>query len=219
MSLNPLERESLPEYETVFKASEEAMGFVPNSLLTMARDPELFFAFGLLSKRVMNVKGLGSPISLMKMMIKTLRGLVRNTEHERIDDELRHLVSLAVSYSAGCRYCQAHTTQTARVHGIAEEKIAALFNYESSDLYSEAEKAALSLAFAAGEVPNSVDLQHFSLLNEYFNEMQIVDLVSVVSFFGFLNRWNDTMGTALETPAKNTAEVVLKQRWEIGKHK
>jgi len=42
--------------------------------------------------------------------------------------------------------------------------------------------------------------------------------MSVIALFGFLNRWNDVMGTSLEEDAKHSAESLLSSQWEIGKH-
>jgi alkylhydroperoxidase family enzyme len=56
----------------------------------------------------------------------------------------------------------------------------------------------LDLAFAAGETPNRSSKEHFDELKKYFSDEVITDIVSVISIFGFLNRWNDTLGTELE---------------------
>jgi hypothetical protein len=43
--------------------------------------------------------------------------------------------------------------------------------------------------------------------------------VSVISFFGFMNRYNDTMATPLEDEPIAVAEKHLsKQGWKLGKH-
>ena len=41
---------------------------------------------------------------------------------------------------------------------------------------------------------------------------QILEIVSVIAAFGFLNRWNDTLGTVMEDEPKNfvTNELVPK---------
>ena len=39
--VEPLRREDLPEHEERFALIESAMGFLPSSLLTMARSPQL----------------------------------------------------------------------------------------------------------------------------------------------------------------------------------
>ncbi|MFK7979497.1 MAG: carboxymuconolactone decarboxylase family protein, partial [Saprospiraceae bacterium] len=82
------------------------------------------------------------------------------------------------------------------------------------------ERAALRFGFAAGQVPNAVTEEHFAELRKHFSEKQIVDLGATIALFGFLNRWNDTMGTALEPEAVAFAEKhLVKSGWEIGKHK
>ena len=42
--------------------------------------------------------------------------------------------------------------------------------------------------------------------------------MSVIALFGYLNRWNDVMGTSLEKDAKDSAESLLQNHWDIGKH-
>ena len=41
--------------------------------------------------------------------------------------------------------------------------------------------------------------------------------MGVIALFGFLNRWNDTMGTSIEPNAKESAEKILEE-WNVGKH-
>jgi hypothetical protein len=43
--------------------------------------------------------------------------------------------------------------------------------------------------------------------------------MGVIALFGFLNRWNDSMGTTLETGAVQAGEAHLADRgWSPGKH-
>ncbi|MDC1119273.1 hypothetical protein OAT28_01690 [Gammaproteobacteria bacterium] len=56
-------------------------------------------------------------------------------------------------------------------------------------------------------------------LSKHFSERQVIEVVAVISLFGFLNRWNDTMATTLENSPKNSAAVQLaSQGWDAGKH-
>ncbi|MEP5567683.1 MAG: carboxymuconolactone decarboxylase family protein [Halioglobus sp.] len=129
------------------------------------------------------------------------------------------MIAFAVSNAAGCRYCQAHTANAAQKSNVSSEKIQAIFEFESSDLFSDQEKAALRVAVHAGMVPNAVDAEHMSELLEHFSEKQAVEVVAVISLFGFLNRWNDTMATTLESSPKNlAAEQLASQGWVTGKH-
>jgi alkylhydroperoxidase family enzyme len=119
----------------------------------------------------------------------------------------------------GCRFCEAHTTKTAVSRGVAEERVAVVWEFEQSPLFSEAERAALRLARDMGQVPNAVTAQHFDDLRQYFDEEQIVEMVAAVSLFGFWNRWNETMATDLEEPVYRVADAVLSPRgWTAGKH-
>ena len=189
----PLRREDLPDHEPTFQMVEGAMGFVPRSLLTMARRPELLDAFSRLAATVQT--------------------------SDRIDPALGQLVAMVASRAAGCRYCQAHTGSTATRRGVPQEKVAAVWEFESSDLFTDAERAALRLARDAAQVPNATTPTHFEDLRVHYDDRQIVDLVAIISLFGWLNRWNDTMATELEDEPLGFAEATLGDGgWEPGKH-
>ena len=51
---------------------------------------------------------------------------------------------------------------------------------------------------------------HFDQLKKYFSKKEIIDIVSVISLFGYLNRWNDTLGTVLEDIPEEFVEEQLK---------
>ena len=122
------------------------------------------------------------------------------------------------SNAAGCRYCQAHTAHTAHKNGVAIEKLQKIWEFQTSDLFSEKERAALNFAMAAGSTPNQVTAEHHKILNHFFTEGQIVEIVATVSIFGFLNRWNDSMATELEDKPLQFANKYLSKNWEVGKH-
>lgn len=191
--VTPKDRQDLPDMEPLFNMVEASMGFVPQSMLTMAHWPELLSAFG----------GLGGTV---------LAG-------GEIEPGLKQLIAFVVSNAAGCRYCQAHTSHSAERTGVAAEKIRAAFEFETSDLFSDAERAALRVALHAGMVPNAVEPEHMSALQEHYTDKQCVEIVAVIALFGFLNRWNDTMATTLEDAPHAFAEAQLGgSGWQVGKH-
>lgn len=57
----PLQREQVKDLKAVFEITEAVMGFVPNSMLIMARDPDLLAAFAQLSAVVMVRPGKARP--------------------------------------------------------------------------------------------------------------------------------------------------------------
>jgi alkylhydroperoxidase family enzyme len=104
--------------------------------------------------------------------------------------------------------------------GVDEQKAAAIWDYQTSPLYTEAERAALDVAVAAASVPNAVTDEMFVQVRERWTEEQIVEIVGVIAMFGFLNRWNDTMGTPLEDEPLAAGQKYLTQRgWRPGKHR
>jgi alkylhydroperoxidase family enzyme len=125
---------------------------------------------------------------------------------------------MVASRAAGCRYCQAHEAVDARMRDVPKERIAAIWEFETSPLYDEAERAALRFARDASLVPNAVTPAHFEELRRHWDDGQIVELLSVVALFGFLNRWNDTMATDLEEIPAAFAGQTLGATWEPGKH-
>ena len=191
--LEPLNPEDLPEFAHVFEAVERSMGFVPASLRTLARVPELMQAFGGLMR---TVEGLGY-----------------------IDPGLHQMIANIASVAGGCRYCQAHTANHAAHLGVDPAKLEELWTFEVSDLFSEAERVALRFALAGSSVPNAVTEQHHAELHEHYTDEQIIEIVATMSAFGWLNRWNDSMGTILEDEPAAFAEKHLGEAgWEIGKH-
>jgi len=137
----------------------------------------------------------------------------------RPDPQLRNMISQMASRAAGCGYCMARTAHTAERVGIAAEKENALWGFERSPLFSEAERAALRVAQCAAQVPNAVTDADFAELKRHYTEAQIVDIVAVISLFGFLNRFNDTMATELEAAPIEAGKRYLRERgWTVGKH-
>lgn len=211
--VNPRPSDEVPGLRPVFQAAEAAMGFVPNSMRTMAHMPQLPLAFGSL----VNVIFGGD----LKALMAGLKDRIPEQEDagQNLPPGLVQLIAFAVSLAAGCRYCQAHTSHSAHRAGEDAAKFDAILGYEESPLFSAAERAALALAFAAGSVPNESGPGHFERLREHFTERQVVQIVGVISLFGFLNRWNDTMATELEAMPREFAATALGGvDWQIGKH-
>ena len=171
----------------------ETLGFCPNSVLTMQKKPHLAQAFVNLNKAVMDNAG-------------------------SISSEFKRIIAYISSNTAGCRYCQAHTIRAAERYGGKKERLEQAWDFENSRLFSEAEKVALRFTIAASSVPVSTSQKLEELLQHHWDEKDILEIVSVIALFGYLNRWNDVMGTSLEKDAKDSAESLLQNQWDIGKH-
>jgi alkylhydroperoxidase family enzyme len=136
-----------------------------------------------------------------------------------VDLGFMRLVAHFASRAAGCQYCEAHSLVAAKIHGVSQAKLDAIWEYRDSPLYSDAERAALDYALAAGAVPNAVDTEVMDRMKEHWSEQQIVQILGAVCLYGFLNRWNDSMATDLEDAPRAMGERVLaKGGWTGGKH-
>ena len=191
--IKPLSSIKDKETQELVTFFNETLGFCPNSVLTMQKKPHLAQAFVNLNKAVMDNAG-------------------------SISSEFKRIIAYISSNTAGCRYCQAHTIRAAERYGGEKERLEQAWDFENSSLFNEAEKVALRFSIAASSVPVSTSQELEELLQHHWDETDILEIMSVIALFGYLNRWNDVMGTSLEKDAKDSAESLLQNQWDIGKH-
>ena len=192
--MSPLPASTNPDLADDFAIFEKILGFVPNSLLTMQRRPDIVRGFGVLTKAVM-------------------------AEDGAVDPGFKRLLAHFASRAAGCQYCEAHSLIAAEIHGISSDKVAAIWDYKTSPLYTDAERVALDYALAAGSVPNAVDEPLMEEMRKHWSEDETVEILGAICLYGFLNRWNDSMATTLEEPPKQMGQTVLASGgWTGGKH-
>ena len=192
--VKPLSSDTNPDVQKLAEFFNETLGFCPNSVLTMQIRPHIAEAFINLNMAVM--KNEGSVTSALKRMIAWVS-----------------------SNATGCRYCQAHAIRAAERYGAEQEQLDNIWEYRTHNSFSAAERAALDFSLAASLVPNAVDENIKTELHKYWDDGEIVEMLGVISLFGYLNRWNDSMGTSLEGDAIDSGEKYLgKHGWEKGKH-
>jgi len=189
------EPEMDPDFLEEFAFFRGTLGGIPNSIRTMARRPEIARAYTALNKAVM-------------------------VEYGDVTPEFKRLIGYVASFASGCLYCQAHMILASERFGASEERLNAVYDFEDSPHFTDAEKAGLAFAHAAASVPNMVTEEVGARLRAHWSEESIVEITAVVALFGYLNRWNDSMGTALEELPHDRGQKRLVETtgWEIGKH-
>ena len=136
-----------------------------------------------------------------------------------VSGELKQLVFTVASLASGCRHCQSHGAFHLHQIGVADAKIQALWSFEESKLFTDAERAALRLALAAGATPNATTPEIIEELRQHFTNIQIIELMAVIATGGYLNRWNDTIATVTDQESIDFANRVLQPvGWDAGKH-
>lgn len=193
--VHPKADENDKELQELILFYNETLGFCPNSVKTMHHRPRIAYAFIEMNKAVMENQG-------------------------RVTSALKRLIGYISSHAAGCRYCQAHTIRAAERYGAEQEQLENIWSYKTHPSFTEAERVALDFSLAASQIPNAVDDALAKRMREHWNEGEIVEILGVVALFGYLNRWNDSMGTEMEGPAVESGEQLLAEKdgWTVGKH-
>ena len=192
--VTPLKAEHDIETKKLANFFNETLGFCPNSVLTMQHRPAISQAFINLNMAVMANEG-------------------------KVTSALKRMIAWVSSNATGCRYCQAHAIRAAERYGAEQEQLDNIWEYRTHAAFNEAERAALDFSLAASQVPNAVNSEIKKRLHEHWTEGEIVEMLGVISLFGYLNRWNDSMGTTLEGDAIDSGNQYLgKHGFKVGKH-
>ena len=183
--ISPASPEQFAQVADHMESWSRIKGYPPNSWLTMVRRPSVFRAYRDLHTAVMMEGG-------------------------EVPQALKFMVAQVVSNACGDRYSEAHNAQNAAtISNVSAGKVQALSQFESSPLFTPAERAALSLARAAGSHSPAVTDGHFDELKQHYSEDAIIEIVAVIALLGWLNRWNQTLATPLEDSALAFAQTHL----------
>ncbi|HJL80714.1 MAG: carboxymuconolactone decarboxylase family protein [Gammaproteobacteria bacterium] len=167
------ESELNEELQMVMDQSKALMGFIPNDALIMAKHPELLHS--------------------VNQLVNTIYSF------NSISEEVRSLVGLMASQASGCHYCIAHTNNSALEKNISIDKLKNIWEFETSNFFSDSEKAALRIALNAAQTPNLISDEDYSDFKNYYDENQQIEILAIISLFGFLNRWNSSLMTEIES--------------------
>jgi alkylhydroperoxidase family enzyme len=103
-----------------------------------------------------------------------------------VPKELRFLVQVSISMRHGCTFCADLIQAEAVKQRMGLERFRNLLDYETSDRFTDAEKAALTYAASVAEstrVPDAV----FARLGQFFNPRQIVEIVWICAVESYFN--------------------------------
>ena len=189
--VKPLNSED-KELKKLIKFYDETLGFCPNSIKTMFIRPQIAYAFINLNKAVMENKG-------------------------ELSSKIKRLIGYLASTVSGCRYCQAHTIRAAERYGSDDNQLNEIWDFRESSAFTEKEKIAFEFTIASSSIPNQVNDKISYELREHWDDGEIVEMLGVISLFGFLNRWNDSMGTPIEEGALESGNKFIKN-WNPNKH-
>lgn len=165
-----------PPFDDYVSNRKKTRSWVPNNTYALANAPELGMAARGIFDAVTSVGSL--PL------------------------ELRYLIRYVVSNLNACRYCMAHQTNRLRHQfRVSERRLREATSCESSDLFTDRERAALTYAMAltrdAGNIPEAV----YTALIKHFNEQERVEITVIAAAMNMINIVNDGLRLPLEDEA------------------
>lgn len=120
-------------------------------------------------------------------LFATLYATAKTIRGSGLPTGLIHLIDLRVSQINGCAYCIDMHSKEARHDGQSEERIAALAEWERSDLFLPDERAAFAWAEALTRTQHDRIDETYRELQRHFNAEQIAQLTVTAAQ---INAWN-----------------------------
>jgi uncharacterized peroxidase-related enzyme len=165
------------EVKVLFEHCEVLMGRVANAVRMAAHSPKV-------------------TQPLIGFMVAALRHEITGVLAMRI----KALVILKTSTLNACSYCIGHNTALGKSLGFEDDEIDAISgDYQNSDYFSVAEKAAISWAEVLTEKTYNQRKDAKEELKKHFSPEQIIEITMVSGFFNFWNRFTDSLEIDLET--------------------
>lgn len=162
-------RDAQPEARAVLDTLRKTMSKVPVSFAYMATQPKALEAFSSFLREVM--------------------------DDRRLEETHRELAYLKTAMLADCKLCIANHTAAAKSAGLSEEKIAAMGDYEDSNVLDELEKDILRytahMACNSGKSPAPL----LERLRDGLGNDGVVVLTQVIGIANLFSRFNNALHT------------------------
>jgi alkylhydroperoxidase family enzyme len=128
-----------------------------------------------------------------KMMIGMGRFNQAIRKGKSVDERLRNLVELKGAQLIGCEFCVDLGSQICRNSGFSDDELLALARYQSSELFTGREKAALDYTVAVMRTPVEVTDALFARMQQHFSAEQIVEITALLTLVN-VDRFNAAFG-------------------------
>jgi alkylhydroperoxidase family enzyme len=137
------------------------------------------------------------PIEIWAHQPKMMMGMGRFNQAVRggrsVSERIRNLVELKGAQMIGCEFCVDLGSQICRNSGLSDAELLALPRYQSSDLFTDREKAALDYTVAVMRTPVEVTDEVFARMKEHFSDKQLVEITALLTLVN-VDRFNAAFG-------------------------
>ena len=152
---------------TIYDRYMRTRGNVPNMFRTMAHRPQIF-----------------------ETMIAHFEAILTTGT---LPIRLKELVIVRTSQLNSCEYCLASHSIIAKRLGWSAEQVEDLANFEARTDFTPSEKAALRLAEKMTLDSTRLSDEEFASLRQYYEEGEVVELMSAIGLFNYFNRFNNAL--------------------------
>ena len=111
-----------------------------------------------------------------------------------IEPALRSLITVRISQINWCKFCVDINSATSMKRGVAWEKLEELETFETSNLYSEREKAALAYAETITYTDRQTSPGQFDRLRRHLDDDAIIELTALIAFQNLSSKFNAALG-------------------------
>ena len=138
---------------------------------------------------------LENPASLLPDVMPAINNLYKAAHATDLPPVVLELVHLRASQVNGCSVCVDLGVRGARKHGETDERLFAVAAWRDTDLFTDAERAALELAEHATRLADRADPvpdRIWDAAAKHFTEPQLAAIVLWIGVSNFFNRINVT---------------------------
>ena len=109
---------------------------------------------------------------------------------------LRSLITVRVSQINHCEFCIDINSATLVKRGVPDNKIEALWEWQESSLFDQAERVALEYAEAVTHSELHVDDALMARVKEHFDDDAVVELTGLIAFQNLSSKFNSALNVA-----------------------
>ena len=136
-----------------------------------------------------------NPVVLLPDVLKPIQDAIAQVKTTGVAQSTLELVHMRASQINSCTVCVTFGLQNMRAAGETDERMALIAAWRESDLFTEAERAALNLAEHATRLADRADPVPDAVWDEaarHYDEKQLAGLVLTIGFTNMFNRVNAT---------------------------
>ncbi len=137
------------------------------------------------------------PMEIWAHQPKMMMGMGRFNQAIRggktVSERIRNLVELKGAQMIGCEFCVDLGSQICRNSGLSDSELLALPRYQSSDLFTDREKAALDYTVGVMRTPVEVTDEVFARMQDHFGDKELVEITALLTLVN-VDRFNAAFG-------------------------